>query len=325
MFADLHVIAVVSNPERYRSRYTLYSDFEKHVIDSGAKLYTVEAAFGERPYAVTCANNPMHIQLRTSSQIWHKENMINLGTHRLPHDWKYMAWVDADVHFARPDWVAETIHQLQHFSVVQMYSHAMDLKHTYIPIDKFYSNVVNAKPASWCYCYVHDLSPTLKIRKYEIGDYPCFKTEKDTPYYWHPGFAWAIRRDAYDALGGLMDYHILGSADYIMAAALTGTDVTPTWSTPSVKRKNLEWKGRADRYIRGNIGYVPGILLHNWHGRKADRRYSDRWKILRDNNFDPDLDLKPDWQGLYQLTDRNSRLRDEIRLYFRSRNEDSID
>ncbi len=89
--------------------------------------------------------------------------------------------------------------------------------------------------------------------------------------------------------------------------------------------KLLTWQDRATREIDGNIGYVDGLLLHYWHGKKKDRQYSDRWKILVEDKFDPDLDLKRDAQGLWQLTDRNPKLRDDLRCYFRSRNEDSID
>lgn len=64
----------------------------------------------------------MNLQLRTSHEIWLKENSLNLGFARLPPDWKYAAWIDADVTFARPDWACETVHQLQHNPVVQMWS-----------------------------------------------------------------------------------------------------------------------------------------------------------------------------------------------------------
>ena len=47
---QLHVIAVISNPRRYEPRYKLYRTFEQYVKDSGATLYTVEAAFGERDH-----------------------------------------------------------------------------------------------------------------------------------------------------------------------------------------------------------------------------------------------------------------------------------
>jgi hypothetical protein len=85
------------------------------------------------------------------------------------------------------------------------------------------------------------------------------------------------------------------------------------------------WENRAEKHIRRNVGYVPGLLLHHWHGKKRDRKYADRWKIIIDNDYDPHYDLKEDWQGLWQLTDRSFKLRDDIRAYFRSRNEDSID
>ena len=99
----LDVVAVVSNPCRYRSRYDLYRAFERHMHASGVRLTTVELAFGERPWEVTEPDNPRHVRLRTAYELWHKENLINLGVQHLPRDWKYVAWIDADVSFARPD------------------------------------------------------------------------------------------------------------------------------------------------------------------------------------------------------------------------------
>jgi len=132
--APLYVVTPIVNPSRYRSRYALYRDFEKHISDAGAELITVEAAFGDRAFEVTDPANRNHIQVRTNHEVWHKENLINLGVARLPADWKYVAWIDADVQFARPDIVEETIHQLQHFSVVQMFSHSTDLGPRHQPL-----------------------------------------------------------------------------------------------------------------------------------------------------------------------------------------------
>jgi hypothetical protein len=50
--------------------------------------------------------------------------------------------------------------------------------------------------------------------------------------------------------------------------------------------------------------------------------YCDRWKILRDNDYDPSTDIVRDWQGVWQLAGNKPRLRDDIRAYFRTRNED---
>jgi hypothetical protein len=298
--AKLYVVTPIINPCRYSSRYNLYKDFEKMVKDSGAILYTVEVAFGNRPYVVTEAGNPNHIQLRTSTELWHKENMINLGIQQLPRDWEYVAWVDADVSFARPDWVTETLNQLQHYDVVQMFSVAHDMTPSHESFQKHYG---------FAYSYWNNL-----------------KGNKDYSN-WHPGFAWAARRSAINHLGGLIDYAILGAGDRHMAFGLIGRmkDTMHSKLSGGYAQELLLWEERAERHLRRNVGYVPGLLLHYWHGKKRDRRYKERWEILVGNDYDPDLDLKRDWQGLWQFTDRSIELRDDIRRYFRARNEDSID
>jgi hypothetical protein len=310
----LHVITVIFNPHRYRSRWSLYKKFEKQIEDAGATLWTVEAAFGEREFAITESNHPRHIQFRTAHELWHKENLINLAISRLPADCKYVAWVDADVRFVRPDWVGETLHKLQHFHFVQMFSECQDLDSAYESFKRhkgfgysYHNGYKKTQNPSYCYAKPQ---PEKKL----------FET-------WHPGFAWAARREAIDAVGGLLDFAILGSGDNHMAKALVGDaklSLHPKLH-PNYKRMVLEWEKRAEQHIRRNVGYVEGLILHNWHGSKRNRRYRDRWQILVEHQFDPLVDLKRDWQGLWQLTERSMGLRDGIRKYFAQRNEDSID
>ncbi len=307
----LIVLTMVSNPCRYRSRYKLYREFEQYVAASGAELFTVEMAFGERPFEVTSSGNERHVQLRHSDEMWHKENAINVGLSALSRsrpDWKYVAWIDSDVTFGRPDWAVETVHQLQHYSVVQMFSRATDLSPTYEPMATYKGFVASYQAGEW-------------------GD----TSRPDPPYqHFHPGFAWAARRDAIETLGGLFDKAILGAGDRHMAMALL-SDVSrsyPAGITSGYVRHLQQYQFRAAK-LRKNVGHVPGLLLHGWHGKKADRRYRDRWRILVENSYDPDTDLCRDAQGLYQLVDdgspRHVRLRDQIRQYFAVRNEDSID
>lgn len=309
----LHVVTVITNPRRFRSRYNLFKNFEKMVSDAGARLWVVEVAFGDRPHEITNHANQQHIQLRTNSEIWHKENLINIGISRLPADWKYVAWVDADVQFVRPDWAVETVHMLQHHQIVQMFSLAMDMNPEMHPFQAH-------KGFAWS--YVTGKNP-LKLTS-ERGRY-------GYPYgHWHPGYAWAARREAVDHLGGLMDWAILGAADHHMAHALIGNvEATfPDWTSAlqsPYRTLAMEWQRRAERHVRRDIGYVDGTINHYWHGTKANRRYGERWSIIIDNKYNPETDLKKDWQGLYQLTDRSIALRDQIRAYFRARNEDSID
>lgn len=341
----LYVITTVFNPIRYKTRWKNYERFAAHVKQSGAILVTVEAAFGERNHALGGGTDQhenlihqvaptkeaefhkarstephIYVKVRTKDELWFKENLINIGISCLPDDWKYVAWVDADILFTNPKWVGETVHQLQHYKLVQMFSEAVDVGPRYSSIGK-HRGFVN--------CYVRGVPRPITPHK---GPYYGFSGPGDLgPILWHPGFAWAARRDAIDELGGLVDFALMGAADNHMAHALIGCvdesyhkDVHPRY-----RERLKEWEKRAEKHIRRNIGYVPGLLIHYWHGRKIDRRYWDRWKVITKNQFNPDIDLKYDWQHVLQLVDtgqpRSIELRDDARRYFRARNEDSID
>jgi hypothetical protein len=111
-----------------------------------------------------------------------------------------------------------------------------------------------------------------------------------------------------------------------MAWALVGRgkDTVPSGMSQGYMNMVLRWQENAAA-LEHNVGYVSGTILHRWHGSKAKRGYRSRWKYLLDNQFDPYIDLKVDSQGLYALTGSKAALRDGLREYFRSRNEDGID
>jgi hypothetical protein len=128
-------------------------------------------------------------------------------------------------------------------------------------------------------------------------------------------------------MGGLIDFAVLGSADHHMALAWIG-NVNCSMNinlSPNYKLLLNIFQDRCERHIQRNIGYVNGTILHHWHGAKRHRQYKERWQILVENEFDPIHDIKRDWQGLYQLENTKIKLKDDIRRYFRERNEDSID
>jgi hypothetical protein len=314
----LYVVTMLENPLRWRSRYLNYWAFEHHVEASGGILYTAEIAFGERHFEVTEAGNPRHLQLRTEAEpwnyeLWHKEGALNLLIQRLPAEAMYIGWIDCDVQFARPDWCQETLHLLQHYQVLQMFSHTQDLG----PDGELLGR-----------------SEGFVSKYHELAKSTGGAARRPYPYYYyygrqglwiHPGFAWAVRRDALNHLGGLVDWAILGSGDWLMASALFG-DVDRALN-PGFHQNYRElahiWQDRAEKHIRRNVGHLPGLVLHRWHGRKADRQYDRRWELLVKTQFDPINDLKRDVQGLYALSDPSMALREGIRKYAHSRNEDA--
>ena len=306
----LDVILVVSNTRRFESRYRLF----KKILDElkatpNIRVTTVETAFGRRPFHIADPSSKQDILFSNYDELFHKENMINLGIQRLPMNWKYVCWMDADIGFINYEkWATETIESLQHHMIVQPWSHAIDLGpdgETFAQYNSF----------GYCYETMEKMSPDWK------------------PYgrYQHTGYCWAARREAIDYLGGLMDFAILGSADHHMAWSLIGMankTFPPNAIMSEYRGLVYDWQDRALRYIQKDIGFVPGTIYHYWHGKKKDRKYKDRWETLIKYDFNPRNDLVRDWQGLWRLRVENDRqigLRDGIRKYFKGRFEDSSD
>jgi hypothetical protein len=327
---DLKVVTMVSNPIRFKTRYNLYRRFAKHMHDSGVDLVTVEVQQGQRPFCVTEADNPNHIQLRTYHELWLKECALNIAAkhlYALYPDWKYMAWIDADISFFNAGWAAETLSMLQRFRILQLWTTAIDLDYNMNPLQTIRS-------FAWCYreSLKNPESMGVKVngkQEYNVGipDWKMYAALVKP--FWHSGFAWAIRRETYEDLGGAYDSGIfetgiLGSGDHHMALAFIG-EVTRSMPKDVGSRYMdllLEYQNRCDKHVQHDIGYIDGGIAHYFHGSKKNRGYRTRWQILAENKFDPTYDLKRDKNGLFMLTDRNIKLRDDIRNYFESRNED---
>jgi hypothetical protein len=269
--------------------------------DSGVNLITVEMAYGDRQFEVTSPDNPHHIQLRTRDELWHKENLLNLGFQRMPLGVKYFGYCDADLIMTRPDWAQETLQALQLYDIVQPFS-------SYADLDS------NQRCSRSMPSFAHNYVTGQCIPPGQYGSKPVGAV----------GGAWAYRVEAFNAIGGLLDKCILGSGDWHMAMGLVGRqDTHPDMlnGSPAYVAAIKRWQQRS-KAVNANIGCVENHAIHHWHGSKAKRGYVDRVKILVANEYDPDVDIYRDYQGAYVLSPGKPRLRDGIRAYFRSRNED---
>jgi len=237
-----------------------------------------------------------HIKNRSDTPVWMKEKLINVAIKTLPEDWKYTAWIDADITFLNPDWVQDTIDALQTNDVVQMFRTAVNLgpNNEAIKIDKGFG-------------YMHADSGT-----------PYVKTDKYG--YWHPGYAWACTRKAFRTMGSsLLDWAILGSGDRHMAMAWVGRvlDSCPGNIHMNYKIMLMEYQHKCKNF---SISYVPGTILHHWHGRFEDRKYKERWDVLVRHAFDPIADVTMS----LRLTPTGKRMEKDLKAYFEGRREDSV-
>ena len=292
----LHMIIGVSNPCLYERRYELAEQFIQrmermnHVL-----LYIVEIVYdlpGKKPqkFRVTHSKNPRHLQVRTSEPpLWAKENMWNMGVrHLLPEDWKAVAFCDADVEFENVHLARDTLKILNGVcDVVQLHSHRIDLKSR---------NNMHYKNMEECYGY--------RFFNGKGGG--------------HPGHTVAMTRAAFEKLGGFFERAIIGSGDSIFLEAFRqrsfrhrkwflGTSVSEYYSL---------FKGL-------RLGYVPGIIIHSFHGSRKNRKYTDRHQLTKKYKYDPTLHVENRKDGLLVPSRRCPQgLTESIMKYFWERNED---
>lgn len=240
----------------------------------------------------------LHLQVETEHRIWLKENLINIGVAHLPRDWTAMAWIDADLTFLNPEWATETLGVLQTTAdVVQLFERCENLGP---------DGVCMKQDRGFGFMRCTSGRPYTKTHKYG---------------FWHPGFAWACNRRAYEQMGGLIDWGILGSGDHHMALSLIGlADISHPGNIHANYAKHLKAFERRATGLR--LGYITGTIQHHWHGRLADRRYRERWDILTQGKYDPDHDIYKTSGGVLQLTLAGLRLQPDIHDYFVGRQED---
>ncbi len=297
----LHVIAVMSNPFNFKKRLQLAKEFSKRMyLEQDVILYTVELIYDDlnNGFYLTDSNNPRHLQLKVKHPLWHKENMINLGIQKLlPTNWKAVAWIDADIEFENPHWVSNALKVLNGCrDIIQLFSHANDMDHN--------QDAMNISQSFGFMCE--------KEREHSYKPLRSF----------HPGYAWACTRRAYEKVGGIFEMGILGSGDHHIAMCLiqNGKRSVHGNSDDSYKRLIDEYQYKCANL---RLGYIPGVIRHYYHGTKENRKYVERWSILLNCDFKLNQHITTNKDGILVPTETcPKKFLDGVLEYFASRKED---
>jgi hypothetical protein len=316
---QLDVVIPYNNPCAWGARHNNMRRTEDEVLKAGARLTTVEVKAPGQSWDLPDRDGVRRIRLHSRDMLWHKENQGNIGFWSIP-DWEYGLLLDGDILFYDPGIFARVVHALQFYRVVQVSSELVNLGprgehlgklNSYMHLYHSKRNRIRALD-----CSLYDINIPIKLDKHG-----------------YPGGAWAFRRDVFEQIGGLLDICIVGAGDQHMAWAMTETpDSLCEGTHPAVKKPMsgyaisvLTYRKKVAVNVARDVGLVPGLAFHLWHGKRVDRQYPDRWRILENNDFDPELDLRRDKSGLIHLRGNKPGLRDDLRTYFKSRNEDSVD
>lgn len=306
----LHVVCTISNPCNYARRYQLAREFiDRLSREPRVQLYVTEVLYPALPnqteFQLTDALNPRHSQLSLAMPLWSKENCINYTIrHKLPTNWKAVAWIDADVAFDNTNWVEETLQALQCADIVQLFSHCVDMDAS---------------------------GSAMNIFQGSMYQYIDHRRRGPGLHYWHPGYAWACTRKAYERMGtpehpGLYDLSILGSGDDHLMRSLIGEE---SWTTSVHGQATSDYQDTiyafAQRCLGLRVGVVPGVIHHFFHGSKQKRKYKERWDILVQNQYSPTVHILKDAVGLNHMSSAFPlQMAVDILQYFLDRKEDEV-
>jgi hypothetical protein len=305
---SLWAVTTFFNPAGYASKKENYERFRDGLARAGIPLLAVELAFGDAPFELGNEDADQLVQLRGGDVLWQKERLLNLGVQQLPGDCDKVAWLDADVLIARPDWAEETSRLLERHLVVQPFSHCVRLPEGAATCEPATLPVGSGEGElfygiAWG---VH-AKGRRSLRRY--GDHG------------HTGFAWAARRRLLER-HTLYDANLLGNGDTDIAHAMFGS--TRYWGLQKLgeqARAHLRrWAEPFASDVGRSVAYVDGVLTHLWHGSQQHRLYDRPLDVL--HAFDPERDLVVGRDGLYRWADAASELRAWSRSYFADRRED---
>jgi hypothetical protein len=279
----------------------------------GLPLLVVELALDDAPFAVPDSVANRILRLRTSTVLWHKERLLNLGVASLPGDCRYVAWLDADVLFERDEWVADTRQRLDDHVVVQPFETACWLTagQTVASPDMPVGIGDGHQLSGFAAALHHAPERRWALAAFERSG--------------HTGFAWAARRELLDR-HGLYDRAILGGGDVLNAHAfaadgdfLRGRNFYMRGLTRAERAAYAEWGEGVAADTGGRIGFTPGRVLHLFHGPLAARHYLERLEILKDAAFDPLQDIGADTNGCWRWNSDKPELHQRTRDYFAAR------
>ncbi len=304
MADDIWIITSYFNPCRYLTRKLNFDMFAARLKSTGARLLIIEMALDGHDFEL--GEDHHTIRVRGDGVMWQKERLLNIGIASLPPSCTKVVWIDCDLLFEDNEWLNKTSDALDRCMVVQPFSSCV-----HMPRGESRRQGGEASIESFAAAFARDPSLARHAR-YE--------------FHGHTGFAWAARRELLDACG-LYDACLTGSGDHLMAHVFAGARDSKCiqlmiGTGPKYVEHFARWATQVDRIVGCSLGHVEGCVLHLWHGDRADRRYRERNQEFKSFEFDPDIHIRHDENGLWKWADAPPAMTAWAKEMFASRNED---
>lgn len=309
------------NPEKYARRLSNFRVFRDNLQ---IPLVVVELE-KNGCFELSSDDGNVVVQLSGEDRIWQKERLLNIAINRLPKHVEYVAWIDCDLIFEDADWPEQAVSKLDddHFGLVQLFEEAAHLS---VENSTQFITLDEAKPATPI-LRERSVGASLERGTFEFTGSKTVRCNAageisdiaQTAEVW--GMAWAAKVENMKQ-AGFYDANIIGGGDAITIMASLGLlkDFFETrYFSPAHKAHIDNWAKRTNNQL-DRIGYIPGRVLHLWHGDFTNRKYKERYSMLK--GFDPISDLKTARNGTWEWADSKSKLARDVANYFVQRRED---
>lgn len=249
--------------------------------------------------------------LKSDQLLWQKERVINYLAEKMPDSIKYIAFIDGDVLFSDDNWVQEAKNKLDQKEnlFIQPFSDVYYLPKNHYRNHGFYSYSTPSVSSQ----IIKSGGKNEYINTFNTNNY----------IYGNPGMAWITKKETL-LNNPLYDKCIIGGGDTINL--ISWLDLENRKDIP-IGKKMLEYVDQLLKNCKSNkknninFDYIDQPIFHLNHGNRANRKYIERQKILKDTNFNVSKDLVND-QGLYRYVGDNKEFLKLIENYFKERNED---
>jgi GR25 family glycosyltransferase involved in LPS biosynthesis/GTP:adenosylcobinamide-phosphate guanylyltransferase len=287
----LAVITTFFNPKNYINLKYNYLKFSEKIKEK-ADLFPIELSFNGDFFIED--KNVIQINGSEENILWQKERLLNIVLEKLPKEYTNVAWVDCDIIFENENWIDELNEKLKSYKVVQLYEYADRLSKK-DEVEKVSMSIIKRIDE----INKIDINLSLGI----------------------PGFAWTIRRECIDKIK-FLDTQIIGGGDSLMfysffgiSKGIVSNQMNKEWFDVFKK-----WYNESYNEINCSVSYISGRIKHLYHGEIINRKYNTRYKLLSENGFDPNIDMKINESGLWEI--KNKNISECLSNYFIDRDED---
>lgn len=279
---DMAICLVVFNPAKTKKIIANYFAMIKELEDY--PVFTLELVYEGRKPEI-----PEAFHIVGNSVMFSKENLYRILETKIPLKYKKLAFLDTDILFSHPSWYSTASKLLDTHDVVQLF-------------DK-------------CHWLDSENKNTTLTRKSVL-----YMTEPEYTWTYHPGFAWAMRRDWYNKIG-FFDWAVSGSGDTLSTIGWLKKKFPKHFKSCPKSIKNEFSKFYSKPSPR--ITFLKDIdVKHLYHGSRTNRQYVSRHEIL-DVPIDITKLIKLNTDGLYEWVEI-FKWNPFFSNYFKNRNDDDV-